>query len=46
MRLTCSMMIASRPLTTPMVSKRTAPTVPASIVPAATSSVRGVTTFS
>ena len=46
MRLTCSITIASRPSTTPMVSKRTAPTVPASMVPAATSSVRGVTTFS
>ncbi len=46
MRFTCSMTIASRPCTTPIVSKRTAPTVPASIVPAATSSVRGVTTFS
>ena len=36
-RLTCSITMASSPSTTPMVSKRTAPTVPASITPLATS---------
>ena len=46
MRLTCSITIASRPSTTPIVSKRTAATVPGSITPAATSSRRSVTRFS
>ena len=46
MRFTCSITIASRPSTTPIVSKRTAPTLPASITPAATSSRRSVTRFS